>query len=544
MPSDVDRANEIKNVAKAKYNEEAWLEVSKPLSDQLREQQKSALIAYVLSMPDIRKANVTDSNRLFEYFLIDVEMCACMQTSRIKQAISSVQLFVQRCLLNLEPGVKPSAIDGDRWQWMKNYRVWEANRKVFLYPENWIEPELRDDKSPFFKEIESELLQTDVTNEAAEKALLNYLYKLDRVARLEVCGMYLQEETDGKYKSILHVFARTMGGAVRSYYYRRLLDNKEWTPWEKVELDINGVQGLNEKDFPKSDIEDLHGINLLPVIWNRRLCLFWLVFTQKADPPPAPTSPVKPNDGIFINPPKKYWEIKLAWSAYDQGKWISKQISTDKYETALSVPASFRLKARVSKSSLELDVCTSANVCSGTFRSDVYSKGFHWLSKASQEYTFEPTVMFGVPHFMGFKVNGSSDMNFTLELSQDRKLPNSMVRVLDKTRYYKLLPLNQYYRSPSTSPYFYQDGQHIYFVRSREAYEAIVRQVAKPQNTSPFIEFKREVASSKLQKLLPIPEPDWRMEKSAVNPWVMAEQELVVQKLTGFAARSGMTLNQ
>lgn len=29
------------------------------------------------------------------------------------------------------------------WAWQKNYRVWEPNRKVFVYPENWIEPELR-----------------------------------------------------------------------------------------------------------------------------------------------------------------------------------------------------------------------------------------------------------------------------------------------------------------------------------------------------------------------------------------------------------------
>lgn len=28
------------------------------------------------------------------------------------------------------------------WNWRNRYRVWEANRKVFLYPENWIEPEL------------------------------------------------------------------------------------------------------------------------------------------------------------------------------------------------------------------------------------------------------------------------------------------------------------------------------------------------------------------------------------------------------------------
>jgi AAA+ superfamily predicted ATPase len=29
------------------------------------------------------------------------------------------------------------------WQWRARYRVWEASRKVFLYPENWVEPEHR-----------------------------------------------------------------------------------------------------------------------------------------------------------------------------------------------------------------------------------------------------------------------------------------------------------------------------------------------------------------------------------------------------------------
>jgi SpoVK/Ycf46/Vps4 family AAA+-type ATPase len=29
------------------------------------------------------------------------------------------------------------------WTWQRNYRVWEANRKVFVYPENWIEPDER-----------------------------------------------------------------------------------------------------------------------------------------------------------------------------------------------------------------------------------------------------------------------------------------------------------------------------------------------------------------------------------------------------------------
>jgi hypothetical protein len=37
------------------------------------------------------------------------------------------------------------------WNWRKNYRVWEANRKVFAYPENWSEPDLRQSPEPQFE---------------------------------------------------------------------------------------------------------------------------------------------------------------------------------------------------------------------------------------------------------------------------------------------------------------------------------------------------------------------------------------------------------
>ena len=543
-----EQAKEIKNAVKAKYNEAAWLEISKPLSDKLREKQKSALIAYVLSMPQIRAANVTDSNRLFEYFLIDVEMCACMNTSRIKQGISSVQLFVQRCLLNLEPAVRPRAIDSDRWQWTKNYRVWEANRKVFLYPENWIEPELRDDKSPFFKELESELLQTDVTNEAAEKALLNYLYKLDQVARLEVCGMYLQEETDGQDKSILHVFARTMGGAVRSYFYRRLLNNKEWTPWEKVELDINGVQG--------SDKTEEDGIHLLPVVWNRRLYLFWLIFTQKAEEIKS-NSNVKPQDGISINIPKKYWEITLAWSKYEQGKWMPKQISKQPLVHSMPKPLPdlrklFRLKAlQDNQNNLELHLLfneytphpsepalgsISEKKILFSFYFDEYS-GIKPRSKEGKlKFDLDQKSDF---YFMSYENKSGLSIDIPNSILSEKVKTISM-KFLDHRFSSTILPLNQYYRSPLISPYFYQDNQHIYFVRSRENYEAIVKQVANPQKTSPFLEKELEL---QFQGRLPLPKVDGRLEKSVANPWVLAEQQLVAQKLTTSVTRSGSTFN-
>lgn len=257
--------------------------------------------------------DVFDKNSLLGHFLIDIEMSSCMLTSRIKQAISSVQMFVQRCLLNLESEVSPDDIDADQWKWMKNYRVWEANRKVFLYPENWIEPELRDDKTPFFKELETELLQDELTNETVESALINYLYKLDEVARLDIRGFCKEEkEENHEAKEIYHVFGRTWNPPY-SYYYRRGLFPKdgsiadEWTPWERLELDIQGD-------------------HILPLVRHGRLCLFWLMFAEKPDPNESESSTKDKATGS--------WDVRLAWSERSEETWRSKVLVED----SLSIP--------------------------------------------------------------------------------------------------------------------------------------------------------------------------------------------------------------
>src|SRR5262249_31984833 len=127
-------ARSIKQAVKAKYGDAEWLTVAKPLKDVLREKQRSALVSLL-----VFNLGMNDSNDLFAHFLVDVEMSPCAMTSRIKQAIGSVQLFVQRCLMGLEKDAAAKTITFDeeaarQWRWRKNYRVWEANRKVFLYP--------------------------------------------------------------------------------------------------------------------------------------------------------------------------------------------------------------------------------------------------------------------------------------------------------------------------------------------------------------------------------------------------------------------------
>src|SRR5262249_55725894 len=223
---------------RARYDESAWLNALKPINDEMRGVQRDALVTYILHQMRQQDAtqHIDTPDKLFEYFLMDVQMDPCMQTSRIRHALSSVQLFIERCLMHLEPDVAPLSIKAKQWEWMQRYRVWEANRKVFLWPENWLEPELRDDQSPFFKETMSELLQSDITEDRAATALLNYLAKLEEVAKLEPCGIHYLENDPGSADDIAHVVART-AGANRKYFYRRR-EYGYWTPWEQIRLDI------------------------------------------------------------------------------------------------------------------------------------------------------------------------------------------------------------------------------------------------------------------------------------------------------------------
>ncbi|MEI2751020.1 MAG: neuraminidase-like domain-containing protein [Nitrospira sp.] len=125
-----------------------------------------------------------------------------------------------------------------QWASKKQYRVCEANLKIFLYPENWVEPELRDDKSPFFLELENTLLQSDITSESAEQAYVTYLARLDEVARLEIGGVFHQPG-EGGAPDEYHAFARTHADPP-TYFYRKWVGQARWTPWQRLDLDIPG----------------------------------------------------------------------------------------------------------------------------------------------------------------------------------------------------------------------------------------------------------------------------------------------------------------
>jgi hypothetical protein len=291
-------ARDLKEAIKARFEPETWQRVAQPIFDKLRQRQRDALVSHVM-----RQHGFDRLDQLYEYFLVDIGMEPMAQTSRIRLAIASVQIFIQRCLLNLELKVHPSTINSGRWEWMKRYRVWEANRKIFLFPENWLEPEFRDDKTHLFAELEGALLQGDVSSDLVEDAFLNYLKKLDELARLDIVAMHIEDDPDPACRT-LHVFGRTYSQP-HKYFYRRYV-NQMWTPWEPLTAEIEGD-------------------HLAPVVWRDRLYLFWVTFLEKAQQPTGDTTIPDPTKGETILATKKDIEVQLHWSEYIKGEWSTRE---------------------------------------------------------------------------------------------------------------------------------------------------------------------------------------------------------------------------
>lgn len=302
-------ANDLRATLKSRYDEQTWLSTLKEVMDAIRPQKRNALVTYLLATnPEMK-----DENDLYDYLLVDVKMEACMPSSRIVQAHGSVQLFAQRCMMGLEPDAiadLESDPNWEQWKWMRNYRVWEANRKVFLYPENWYDVTLTDDKSYLLDEFINEIKQNELTNDTAEAALKKYLEKLDDIAFLEVMATWY----DPKEKD-MHVFARTKGGDPSIYYYRRFEKERYWSPWEKVELEITGD-------------------HLLAFKRNNRLHLAWPIFTEEADPNQGAVLPDQSSSAEQpLERPRKKLKIQLAISEYANNRWQPKRVSHEGIHT-------------------------------------------------------------------------------------------------------------------------------------------------------------------------------------------------------------------
>jgi len=474
----IKQARQIRNAAKARYDTEQWLAIAPQLTNQLRIKRRNALRDFLLA----NHSEFRDTDDLYGHFLIDSEMSPCFMTSRIKQAISSVQLFVHRMFMGLEPEVRFERDEAEQWLWRKNYRVWEANRKVFLYPENYTEPELRDDKTPFFEELREALLQEEVTADAVERAYLTYLRRLDEVARLEISGLYKDppeyNQDPDVTDEVVHIFARTKG-VPPIYYYRRWVDQAYFTPWEKVDINIEGE-------------------HLLPVVYNRRLWLLWPIFTEKAKEPSQ--SELDKNEK-----PKKYWEIKLSWSEYRQGKWSTPKTSENSISTKVPNNSVYKFEhkgrfyfwAEVKKDSLCVylfyhqpshpyhqfyGIQPSGFFCFLGCGEDpkVGYRSNPEQQTSERDFWFPNEFAYRVPNAVSFNRHMKFQQAKTMTMFSDITVGNDGIILIKNSKiekiftkapdFFYITPPHQYLHFYSQAPFFYEDSKRTFFVIPESIY--------------------------------------------------------------------------
>ncbi|QZP35156.1 neuraminidase-like domain-containing protein [Pseudomonas sp. DR48] len=244
------------------------------LKKQLDESLRDALLAYYLNC--IAPANATTktlktAQSLYEHWLLDVRVGHDVPTTPVACAIASLQQYINRILLNMEPGYDSATITHELAQtWRKEmhqYASWAALQKLLYFPATYLDPGLRDNKSDNFRQLENDLNQDRLQPDAVQTAVLAYLTRLEEVANLNILNGYI--DGDDFVNSNYYFIAKSR--SENTFYWRSLdmarrpsdkeqSDSLAWSDWKKADVPI-----------PVDAIE--HSIR--PVWFNNRLFVIW-----------------------------------------------------------------------------------------------------------------------------------------------------------------------------------------------------------------------------------------------------------------------------
>lgn len=287
------------SLAGGMFDAAAFSEAGRLVQEALNTQTRDALLPFSIWMMSAGNPQISKPSDLYNYLLIDVEMSGCGQTSRIAQGIASVQLYMQRCRMMMEAGVCIIDIPKIWWNWMSNYSVWEVNRKIFLYPENYIEPTLRKKVTPPFKGFSDDLLQNELNKDTVQEPYQKYLQQIDMFGSLVHVAGYNTTRLDantGQKKETLFLFGRT-NTQPYSYYMRKLDDFEDWGPWLKIDIAINA-----------SSITPVYGFDRIFIFWSEKNL--------------SQSSVVKGQESST----ETVEMVDLKYSFYDGKKWVHPQV--------------------------------------------------------------------------------------------------------------------------------------------------------------------------------------------------------------------------
>ncbi|GFM70172.1 toxin [Pseudomonas cichorii] len=262
--------------------------MSLSVESQLNESFRDALVEYYLGEVVPNSAlliqlgldqRLKTANDLYEFFLLDNQVCNEVETSPVASAIASLQQYINGALLGMEPGYErldPAQAHFVEWRDRSSqYPIWAANMQLALYPEVFISPALRLKKSGYFTQLENDINQNKISIDTTQEAVKSYLASFEEVANLTIINGYIDSTrfAEGKYYFIGKSRAENI-------YYWRMVDMNEraylegtdgprhdhptpgaWSDWKRADI------GVNATTLERT---------LRPVFFNNRLFVTWV----------------------------------------------------------------------------------------------------------------------------------------------------------------------------------------------------------------------------------------------------------------------------
>ena len=159
-----------------------------------------------------------------DLLLIDTKVSGCQLTTRVAQAIETMQgiLWSLRThqLHDMYPALTLNADNFDEeWEWIGSYATWRAAMFVFLYPENILLPSLRQHQTPAFRTLVGNLRNNRrLTPDQARTAAKMYAEYFADICRLVIeASCQTMTHTHQGEKYLFYMFAR--GAATNTVYW-------------------------------------------------------------------------------------------------------------------------------------------------------------------------------------------------------------------------------------------------------------------------------------------------------------------------------------
>jgi hypothetical protein len=292
----------------------------------IQEARRDALVDYYLaycipttpiegSVPLSTRVKTPDD--LYEYLLLDTQITAAVTTSWVAESISSVQLYINRCLGGYDPDVdnslgstmvlesKPGGFLYDWNDYNQVYSTWAGKERLQYYPSVYLDPSLRYNKTELFDALEETINQGRISSARVNEGFQQYMLGFETVAELDTLSAYQTEPLVGVQSSATLYFVGRSRNSPYTYFWRSCnlgirnddgeLSGAAWAQWLKI-------------DAP---VDDAIGNYLSPCWCNGRLYLCWL--SREENGVTGTNENTQPTYQYFVN----------LWLLREDGSWVS-----------------------------------------------------------------------------------------------------------------------------------------------------------------------------------------------------------------------------